>query len=526
MVVAADHDHETGPFGPPDGARADFEEIQRNFVDFSRRPFVEGLASPPTDRSARIIVGKKGVGKTVYLRRFQDDAAHQGSLYADGIYHDVPATEDVIRVCELYPLELAAEGWQWIWRRAIMRAVVSHLLCKRELRARVSPVHLDQLENDFRPLLGTFRTPHDVYSEARAIALEARSRNRLARDLRHRDWVDIENLLGEILLAVPPLCFYLDSVDEQFGNAPLYWMLCQKGLCQQVLELYRDERFRTRLHVVVSVRDLVQSSMMQGEHATRFKRARQIRVLDWDHRAISYFFFEKLKRLGPNYQMDPSQDGVAGWLGREKIYNPARGVDERLEDYLLRHTRQIPRDVVQLGNELCFEIEQAKAQRSTLSDEAIRRAVAVVSKDLANEQIAITANHLSSDMMPPNTGRQSFSDFYMSAAYSDRVQAELRRFIAAVGTDRFPMSKLEEALASAGGEILSGHSNPLHVLWLNGLLGYDPPDDQQHRSHFYGAHDIADFQFPEDLPSYVFHPVVGHAVHIKAAGDRPVRPFR
>ena len=64
------------------------------------------------------------------------------------------------------------------------------------------------------------------------------------------------------------------------------------------------------------------------------------------------------------------------------------------------------------------------------------------------------------------------------------------------------------------------------MLWLNGLLGYDPPDESQRRSHFYGAVDVADFELPRDLEWYVFHPIVGHKVRIDAAGDQPVRPFR
>jgi hypothetical protein len=224
--------------------------------------------------------------------------------------------------------------------------------------------------------------------------------------------------------------------------------------------------------------------------------------------------------------MDPSKDGVPGWLGRGDLYNPARGVEESIEDYVLRHTRQIPRDVVQLGNELCVEVAKAKAEnQEALTDDAIRRAVAEIAKECADEQIAVCSNHLSSDTMPEGAGRQAFSEFYTSPEYASTAQDEICRFISAVGQDRFRFGQLKEALHKAGGEILGRHPDPLNVLWLNGLLGYDPPGDSHHRSHFYGAHDIADFQLPEDLEWYVFHPIVAHKVRIRAAGDRPVRPF-
>lgn len=527
-VNAASPHLETGPFGPADGSRADLDDIRRNFVDFADQPVLDDLASPANDRSARLIVGKKGVGKTVYLKRFHADADQEKSVYADRrIEHDVPATEDVIRVCGLYSFELAAEAWQWIWRRAILRSLSSHVLRQQELRQRVHPEKLHALETEFGSVLGKIRRLRSIYAEARAIAVEATTSERLAKELRHRDWDDLEDLLGEILDDLPPICFYLDSVDEQFGNAPLYWLQCQKGLCKQVLELYRDQRFGNRLHVVVSVRDLVRSSLMRDENATRYARARHIRILEWDNPTIRYFLHEKIARLPRHFRMDPKADGIQGWLGRMDLFNPSRGVTEQLEDYLLRHTRQIPRDVVQLGNELSGRIVRAKAQgERMLSDAAIRDAVGVVSKECADEQIAVCANHLASDTMPAEAGRDGYSGFYTDDLYSSGVQGEICDFVRSVGTDRFPMSQLLQALEQSEGPTLKGHRNPLQVMWLNGLLGYDPPGDHEHHSHFYGASNVADFRMPEDLDYYVFHPIVGHRVRIVAAGQRPVRPFR
>ena len=526
MTMSVRPDSETGPFGPADGSRADLDDIRRDFVDFSGQPAVADLASSPGDRSARLIVGKKGVGKTIYLKRFHDNAHHEASVYAPPrVQHDVPATEDVIRVCELYG-RLAAEGWRWIWTRAIQRSLVSHIVGEQQLREKLKPDDVTALEHDYGSILARRRRVRSVYSEARAIAHDATGRDRLGRELRHPDWDDLEEHLGEILPELPPICFYLDSVDEQFGNAPVYWLQCQKGLCDAVLELFRDPRFGNRLHVVVSVRDLVRSSLMSGEHATRFAGARHIRVLEWDHETISYFLREKVKRLPRSYRLRPELDGMAGLLGREEIYNSARGVTENLEEYLLRHTRQIPRDVVQMGNQLASAvIKTQKAGNRMVSDAAIRRAIGAVSKIAADEQIAVCANHLASDMMPKDAGIHEISAFYTSDYYSRGVQGEICDLIQSVGKDRFPMVRLQEALESSTGEVLKHHHDPLQVLWLNGLLGYDPPDESQRRSHFYGAVDVADYELPRDLEWYVFHPVVGHKVRIEAAGEQPVRPF-
>jgi hypothetical protein len=510
---------EAGPFGPPDGAPAGRDEIIDNFVDFADEGSHDDLAKPVADESTCLIVGKKGVGKTVYLRCFQANADDDESVYAANLYHDVPATEDVIKICDLYPDNLVAEAWEWIWRRAIMRALISHLLCEPGLRNQMDPKHVKALEGEFRPRLGAFRRPHSVYSEAQALAVETQGKDSLARELRHRDWIDIEALLDEILGRVKPIRFYLDSFDEHFASAPAHWLECQKGLCRQVLKL--DQRFGNGLRVMVSVRDLVYATLLQCEHATRYPRTRYIRVLDWDHAAIKHFLHEKAGRLSPELRLDPSKDGVEGWLGRYDIYIRARGNRETLEDYLLRHTRQIPRDVVQLGNELSYEVAHAKARGDQkLGDDAIRSAVAAAARQFADEQIAVCANHFALETAPPTAERQQIPDVSEPRSYSTRFRAELCHVIGAVGRDRFPLTKLKDALKQGGAQIVRSPSDPLHVLWLNGLLGWV---DGEHGFRFYGAR--TDAELPEDREEYVFHPIVGHSLHITAAGRRPVLPW-
>jgi hypothetical protein len=60
-----------GPFGNPDGSRADIEDLISEFVDFGGNPAYGHLATRANDSKVRVIVGKLGAGKTVYLRRLQ-----------------------------------------------------------------------------------------------------------------------------------------------------------------------------------------------------------------------------------------------------------------------------------------------------------------------------------------------------------------------------------------------------------------------------------------------------------------------
>ena len=142
-----------GPFGNPDGSRAALHDVLSQFVDFEHVPSHPALATPADDLSARVLVGKMGAGKTVYMRRFQAAARKNHSLYADSIQEDLPSTESIVRICHWYRDAVLTEKWMLLWRRAIIRSLVTHLLCERELAANVTEDEADLLSNDFGELL-------------------------------------------------------------------------------------------------------------------------------------------------------------------------------------------------------------------------------------------------------------------------------------------------------------------------------------------------------------------------------------
>ena len=317
MTTSVRPNSETGPFGPADGSRADLDEIQRDFVDFSGQPVVDDLASSPDDRSARLIVGKKGVGKTIYLKRFHANAHQEQSVYAPPrVQHDVPATEDVIRVCELYG-RLAAEGWQWIWMPrdpALARLAPSgRAAAAGEARAG----RRDALERDYGSILGA-GAASAASTPRRA---RSRSRRRIADRLAASSGTPTGTTSRISSARSSPSCRRSASTSTRSTSSSATrrstGCSARKGSATQVLELFRDTRFGNRLHVVVSVRDLVRSSLMSGEHATRFAGARHIRVLEWDHPTIRYFLHEKIQRLPRTTGCSPSSTGSrACWVAR------------------------------------------------------------------------------------------------------------------------------------------------------------------------------------------------------------------
>ena len=51
---------EVGPFGNPDGSRADIEDVVSEFVDFGGNLAYGDLATRPSDSKVRVIVGTMG----------------------------------------------------------------------------------------------------------------------------------------------------------------------------------------------------------------------------------------------------------------------------------------------------------------------------------------------------------------------------------------------------------------------------------------------------------------------------------
>jgi hypothetical protein len=514
------------PFGHPDGANGDLHDVQSAFVDFAGSGTVGGIASRADDRSVRVLVGKKGVGKTIYLRRYQASAYDEASVFASQREVDPPATEDVVRITQLYDASTVTETWSLIWRRAIQRSVLSRLLCEPRLAEVLEPDVDAHLREDFERLIPACRTPRTVYAELADIVQQGYTPHKLNDYLKNRAWAELEHWLSRSLAHAPPIYIFIDAVDEHFQRAPMYWLKCQKGLLLQVMTMLQGE-LGARLHVVVGIRDLVLSSVLRGEHASRFRHSTHIRVLDWDHQSIRYFLAAKIERLERELLLRPRREGVEGWLGVTTIDNHARGVVENLEDYLLRHTRLIPRDVVVLGNAVCDQTAQAVVRGDeALSPQLLRRTVGQVARGLADEQIRICANQIAADQIPAHGARQGLTEYFVgSHEYSDGLATTLMQILAEVGRDRFDQGTVAR-IEDRGKELLHGYEHTLDVLWHNGILGYDSPEPGADHAHFYDTGEADDFHLPADKASYVVHPCVPHLIRMQHIGRTPVRGFR
>jgi hypothetical protein len=501
-----------GPFGNPDGSRADIEDLISEFVDFGGNPAFGHLATRANDSMVRVIVGKLGAGKTVYLRRLQAFQEHEESVYAEKPQQNLPKTEVVVKACQWFSDRVLVEKWMQIWERAITRSLASHLLRHPQLRAQMRDDQAEEIGQSYARLLDDSRRPRTIYSQVRDIINERQTAHQLSTYLDDPLWDDLEDLLGEVIGQCKPIYFYLDAVDEEFSHAPMYWLKCQEGLFYQVMRLLRDPRLGGRLHVVICIRDIVMSSVYRSEHAPRYYNEPHIRVLNWDRGSLLYLLGQKLQRLPPSLLMRRATSGPAtirDWLGVNGNW-PGPDGDGPIEDYLLSHTRLIPRDVISLGNELSEEVlRQKQAGRDGLPAAALTGVVQRCAKRFGDSQLAQCANQISSDLMPANAALHDYSELFTSTqAYISGVQEDVRSFVRMIGVDRFPRGDLE-ALQQVADLHFEKATNLASVLWQNGLLGYV---DESGRRRFYSMGDVEQFHFPPDVSTYVLHPCLVQAV--------------
>ena len=515
------------PFGSPEGSRVGLEDISSKFVTFKGSAW-GGLATSDDDLTARVIVGRKGSGKTVYLRRLRAYASKQEDLYADDIHVDLPTTENVIKFCHFFNENVLTEKWMLLWRRAIFLSLISHLMHNPGLRDKdkFKYRNLENLISLKKSVVRKFNASLSVYSQVSEIIYNNDTRNEITKYLDDPQWSEVESLVAEIIRDIPPICFYIDAVDEEFAHAPMYWHRCQKGLFYQTMRLLRDSKLGGRLHIFICVRDIVLSSVYQSEHATRYRGEPYIRFLNWDKKSINHFLSQKLKMVGNEFFISGKRGSgdVKSWLGIKEIYNDKRDIHEPIEQYLLRHTRLLPRDIIVLGNSLCNEIVKHGTFEDDYQIEAlIRSTISESSNFFGNEQLKICGNQIASNRTPMNAALYQYSDFYTAnKEHINGISDDLRKLILHIGKECFSNSELKESREYAH-KLFGEDVHPFSVLWQNDLIGYNnsrAPTNYQ-KIDFYSASPINDFRISFEKDNYVFHPCIIDSVKINSVGNVP-----
>ncbi len=491
-------------FGNPDGSRTDIDDMMAQFVAFDERYFSSGVASPD-DMKTRVIVGAKGSGKTVYLRRMRANLKLNKSVYICEMEQELPSTDLIIKFGQNFPENQVTEKWMYLWKVAIMRALVSHILCNDEWNEGVPDELKEQIKNYEKKLFPKYTVAMGIYAEARHILTEFNTNNLFNKYIEKPEWDELDILLNKALKDLSPIYFFVDSVDEEYAHAPMYWLRCQKGLFYRVMRLFRNDTYGNKLHVVISIRDNVLASIYRSEHQTRYINEEHIKLLDWNYSTIKYFFEAKISVLKKCYFLNnDGQKNIESWLGISNITNIQRGIEEPIEQYILRHTRLLPRDIIIIGNSLS-EIRNIKETSSSDFDveKTIRKKVSTAAKGFGNELLQICANQIINNEMPKGAAQKGFSEVYTSIKeYNTTIVEKMKELLLKLQNDKFSFQELQQ-LEKESDALLGRDNKMFDIMWQNGGLGYIEDGANGQEEIFFADSEYLEFLLPKNKYQYV-----------------------
>lgn len=495
-------DLENQPFGSPDGAAED----AGSFVTFEDVGKWRDLALKDDDRRPRILVGRRGSGKSRYLRKLQ--ISIRGEKLLD---YDQRAEKIMLRhldwLHKAYPDRPARlEAWENLWQSAIYAGLASFLLYNSSCPTGVlTEKNVEFLQNSRLVPEGSM----SIVTVLNTILQRYSDKSRLEQYLADPRWHSIEGMVLGALSVMPAIFCFIDALDDNYEYAPVESTDAQLGLINWIMRKVSDAAVTNRLHVVVTVRGVIYAALIDSPNGQRYNNRLHIRCLDWDEHSSSYYLQKKISLLKRSFCVNPDAPADAPmkrWLGFDTIKNVKRGgVEEKVEEYILRHTRFLPREINELGNKISLEIRRAKADRQTLDPASVSRTIASTALVFARGIIQEVACHLAAldGVRPPIDAAKPSRE----AEYIALMANAVNKFLQSLRSEKFGSDNLAAADEVFKEQVpwwsaqVGGHDILVQdVLWQHGLIGYRKTGDREQWVRYFNSAVWADGDMSARLP--------------------------
>ncbi len=494
------------PFGNPDGSRADLKEIEYSFItDF---PFgIQINRCQEELLNKRVIVGAKGSGKTVYLRKIQSILKHNQDETKTGIYVDelidqnMNCTEKVIAFCDFYERDRLSEKWTQAWKVAILMSLSHKILFDPRLSAYIDDEERKAIQKHLKSAKFLFEDVVSVYQCMSSMLIVSDTVNKMNMLLNNLCWIELFNKIQKIIKKLPPIYIFLDAIDIEYEHSPLHWTSCQKGLFYAIMALLQDYTYGEKLHLIMSMRDNVFTSILKSEHATKFSKESHIFTLDWDESNIKDFLYRKIDKLDDCYFVAPNDSKtVSSWLGISEIINE-RNETEKIDDFIFRHTRLVPRDIINLCNELAKLHEKITNNPNINISEWVKEIVLRESEAIGDELITICAKNIRINTMHKHVAQYGCSEIYTSDKYF--IEGTPAKLVGLLSKYKnLPMTfDMINCLNKTADKEFDADVHLCDILWQNGALGFV---DNDGKNHFYAQKFHGETLLPKYKNQYTF----------------------
>jgi hypothetical protein len=374
--------------------------------------------------------------------------------------------------------------------------------------------------NDFTRIIPNNNAPSTPFSQLTSILAKFHSRKDLLDFLYLDEWADFEYEIGKLLIKAPPMYFFLDQLDDDFANAPFHWLKCQYGLFSSVFRFIRNDVFGGKLHIIVSIREVVYSYILQTQHGNKYLGDSKIKILRWDKKLSKHFLDKKIENLDEKYFLLKSKTKNAeSFFGVQGVHLSRQG--GKLEDirtYILRHTMLLPREIINIGNIFCDE--QNNIESADEFEDIIKKTVSTVAKSIANDQLSMASILICNKWIYNGAVEDGNLKFYDSNNMIKPIYNCLCELIQYIDKDRFDADELLFAFSERKTFGFNDEDDPLNALFRVGLLGYVELDpDGKERAVFFSESRNARFILPLHFKKYVFHSCLIDWLGIQPIGD-------
>lgn len=413
---------DNSPMGHEDAQ--DRDDIESSYIDVTSLVSHVSLSSSRL-HEAKIVVGRKGSGKTHVLLHMRQIARKDGR---EVVYCHLNRDMFVNKGLQPYRGNRTPEEsvilWTDVWRVALSIAAMSQFTARRAtprardaVRDSIEALDIEAGSDALKAFREEMKSRYDELVPDIPYALDPievieyltkryRNLQSLLMFLDQARTSEIEADISVILHNFGTIHFMIDGLDEFAWADPKGWLDIQVGLFNTTFLLSTVRRYTQYLKLSISLRNYVFTRAAQSTHIDR-ARSHIIR-LTWDAAAARTFLDRRLSKLaGGNFarsELLSQPRPLAAWLGFEQVNSGRRNVSEDVEQYLLRHSRLSPRNLVEVFNSLCAAQNARERLGTCLDADEFKSIVEDQARSVASLALKVCAEELLANL--PNLADQ------------------------------------------------------------------------------------------------------------------------
>ncbi|MEL7254175.1 MAG: hypothetical protein AAGL23_08365 [Pseudomonadota bacterium] len=492
------------PFGEPNAS--DRSDIENTYVDVTDVLSAKYITTNDITK-AKIVVGRKGSGKTHLLRHIEILSRPKAQVCKYlSLGSDIFSGRGIRAFRGAMSPEETTVFWAELWKAAFLlsaltifynqnpekRAIRAIRACEGDVFHKETPDHIEDFRASVRKNYPQIswdpvpRRPLSPISMLSEITKRYTNLNSINEDFRKSlNFDELEYDVLQLLHQYGQVHYIIDGLDELAWADLTGWLDVQRGLFKCAFLLSAVSKSTQYLKVTISIRNYVFNRSTQDPHADRTDA--HLLKLNWDRDAAESFLNQRLhSALGGNFARSEVLEGprpFAKWLGFETKLPSSRKIEESVEQYLLRHTRLSPRNIIDALNKLASVIGQAQRRQDVFGSDEFSEAISEIARDIAKKMLVTTAEEVVATIPGAEKVLAARQDDYrvQGEFLINMVADELEAAIAMMETEVVSREKFRQLLELIADFSIGSVSDKSKrqicrdiegILWRSGLIAY------------------------------------------------------